>query len=175
MAALMPTLAIFCGLPGSGKTTLALPFAQAHGWTYISRDEIRRALYPDDAPDVWKPKANLETERRTREALAGGHSIVVDGATFAASALRARFAQAAQDHAARFVTVWVDCPIDEAIRRVAASNAGHPAAAERNADRVREVAGRFEAPVDALRLDALQSVPALMQMLRRELLDNNPS
>jgi predicted kinase len=166
----MPTLAIFCGLPGSGKTTLALPFAQAHGWTYISRDEIRRALYPDDPPDVWKPKANLETERRTREALANGCSIVVDGATFAASALRERFAQAAKDHAARFVTVWVDCPIDEAIRRVALSNAGHPAAIERNADRVREVAARFEQPLDALRLDALQPIPALMERLRRALL-----
>jgi predicted kinase len=166
----MKTLAIFCGLPGSGKTTLARPFADAQGWAYVSRDEIRGSLFASDPPEVWKPKANLETERCARAALARGESVVVDGATFAAAALRARFEQAALDHGARFVTVWVDCPIDEAIRRVAASNAGHPAAAERNADRVREVAARFEAPVDALRLDATQPVAALMAALRAALL-----
>ncbi len=163
------TLAIFCGLPGSGKTTLARPFAQAQGWTYVSRDEIRGSLFASDPPDVWKPKANLETERCARAALARGESVVVDGATFAASVLRARFEQAARDHGARFVVVWVDCPVDEAIRRVALSNAGHPAAAERNADRVREVADRFQRPEAALRLDALQPVADLMETLRSAL------
>jgi predicted kinase len=164
------TLAIFCGLPGSGKTTLARPFAADHGWTYVSRDEIRGRLFADDPPDVWKPKANLETERCARVALARGESVVVDGATFAAAALRERFAAAAREHGAGFVVVWVDCPIDEAIRRVAASNAGHPAAAERNADRVREVAGRFQAPQQALRLDARRPIAELMQTLRGALL-----
>jgi predicted kinase len=166
----MTTLAIFCGLPGSGKTTLARPFADEQGWAYVSRDEIRGRLFASDPPEVWKPKANLETERCSRAALARGESVVVDGATFAAAALRARFAQAARDHGARFVTVWVDCPVDEAIRRVAASSAGHPAAAERNAERVREVAARFQPPVEALRLDATQPVATLMTTLRPLLL-----
>lgn len=149
------TLAIFVGLPGSGKTALARPLAEARGWTYISRDEIRAQRFLGLGPEAWKPLANQATEDAARAALAQGASVVVDGATFAATALRERFAQAAHDHAARFVVVWVDCPVEEAIRRVQRSNATHPAPSERDAARVLEVAARFQPPgPESIRLDA---------------------
>lgn len=161
------TLAIFAGLPGSGKTTLARPFAEARGWTYVSRDEIRGTRFKDWPAEVWKQPANQATEDAAREALARGESVVVDGMTFATPALRERFAQAAREHGARFVVVWVDCPVEEAIRRVALSSAGHPAGAERDAARVREVAARFGTPVgpEVLRLDALQPLERLQAQL----------
>lgn len=156
------TLAIFAGLPGSGKTTLAQPFARQRGWTYVNRDEIRAARFAHLGPEEWKPFANTATENAAREALARGESVVVDGMTFATPSLRDAFEAAARDAGARFVAVWVDCPVDEAIRRVTRSNAGHPAAGERNADRVREVAARFHAPgPEALRLDATLPLPRL--------------
>lgn len=155
-------LVIFAGLPGSGKTTVAQPFAAARGWRYVNRDEIRAARYADLGPEVWKAPANAAAESQARAALARGESVVVDGMTFATPALRDRFARAAAEAGARFVIVWVDCPVDEAIRRVARSNAGHPAASERNADRVREVAARFDAPgPEALRLDAMRPLAQL--------------
>ncbi|HEY0973823.1 MAG TPA: ATP-binding protein [Solimonas sp.] len=160
-----PTLAIFAGLPGSGKTALAQPLAAVRGWAYLNRDEIRAQRFMNLGPEAWKPVANAAVEAAAREALAAGRSVVVDGATFAAGALRERFARAAADQGAHFVTVWVDCPVEEAIRRVARSNATHPAPGERDAARVREVAARFEPPSDAIRLDAMQPLPDLRAAL----------
>ena len=160
-------LVIFVGLPGSGKTTLAQPFAAARGWTYVNRDEIRAARYADLGPEVWKVPANAATENEARAALSRRESVVVDGMTFATPALRDRFAAAAAEAGARFGIVWVDCPVDEAIRRVTRSNADHPAASERNADRVREVAARFHAPgPEALRLNAMQPLAQLSAALQ---------
>ena len=160
------SLAIFVGLPGCGKTSLALPLARARGWTYISRDEIRAHRFMDLGPEAWKPLANEATEAAARAALARGESAVIDGATFAAAALRQRFAQAAQDHAARFLVIWVDCPVEEAQRRVARSNANHPAPSERDAARVLEVAARFQAPgPEAIHLDALHPLDQLQREL----------
>ena len=163
---ILRVLTIFAGLPGSGKTTLARPCAERRGWRYISRDEIRATRYAHLRPEVWKPFANRDTEAAARAALAGGDSAIVDGMSFATAALRERFAQVARDVGARFLVIWVDCPVEEAVRRVAHSSAGHPAGAERDAVRVREVAARFDVPgADALRLDALRPLAQLQAEL----------
>jgi thymidylate kinase len=55
--------------------------------------------------------------------------------------------------------LWLDCPIDTAMARVAAQP--HPAA-DRSPELVREVAQRFERPDDALRIDATLSLEEMI-------------
>lgn len=166
-----PRVLLFAGLPGAGKTRLARPLAEARGWTYLNRDEIHGERYAGLAPEAWKPLANRDTEMALRAALARGESVVVDGLSFASRALRRQFAAAAQAGGAEVWVIWVDCPVDEAIRRVEASRAGHPSGAERDAARVREVAARFEVPEESLllRLDAREPPERLLAQLQAAL------
>lgn len=69
------------GIPGSGKTTVLKPFAEANGFAYINRDDIREELLGDATDQshnrlIWE-EANL----RTKEAIERGKSVVLD-ATF---------------------------------------------------------------------------------------------
>jgi predicted kinase len=49
-----PVLAVVAGLPGAGKTTLALALGRALGWPVLDKDTIKSALLDLDFPD---PKA----------------------------------------------------------------------------------------------------------------------
>jgi predicted kinase len=81
----MPTLAILCGLPGSGKSTLGRKLKTERGFFVVSTDALRLAVnagvYPKQTdgeygtlePVVWE-LARIAVERL----LAAGHAVAID-------------------------------------------------------------------------------------------------
>src|SRR5579862_4849991 len=82
-----PTVAIVCGVPGSGKTTLATALAGRLGWPVVSKDAIKGGLVDalglDEVPKMGHPvsvrayEVLYETGRRYIES---GVSVVVEDA-----------------------------------------------------------------------------------------------
>ena len=140
------------GLPGSGKTTLAAYLVQRHALTLIDRDAIRSEMFPECAfTQAEKQAANQAVLERLREHCAAGRSSLLDGMTFGRKSEREAVQAIAAERGLRFIGLWLDCPVDVAMARVATQTHG---AADRSPDLVRQVADRFEKPEDAVRIDA---------------------
>lgn len=156
---------VMMGLPASGKSTLARAFAAHSGWPVVDRDVIRAAMFPKGlrTPEE-KDAASEATLASLGVHLQQGQCCVADGKPYSRQAERDHVAELAARCDAEVLFVWVDCPVEEAIRRVRADRL-HPGRDGR-AELVREVAERWE-PVtaDVFRLDALQATPALLQQL----------
>ena len=91
-----------------------------------------------------------------RNALAGGHAVVLD-ATFRSAALRAEAAEAARTARVPFVGLWLHAPIAELERRVAGRQ--HDASDATLA--VLRAAGAVAAPADWHAIDAADPAMAL--------------
>jgi predicted kinase len=98
-----PCLVLTCGLPGTGKTTIARDLERASGFTRISSDETRkelagveptaRAAAPPQAglyAPEWTERTYAELEQRAQRVLLDGGRPVVD-ASFREEHRRARF------------------------------------------------------------------------------------
>ena len=159
----MTTLVALIGLPGAGKSQLARAIAEAKRWAIVSRDSFPREQLDDQS----KAAATHAAFAALNEALLQGRSCILDGMTLSTSLQRERVREIARDCAAQAVLIWLDCPVDVAIARVAAQ-ADHPAR-DRGAALVREVAARFAKPErDVLRLDAQRETGELLaQVLPR--------
>ena len=72
----MPTLYIFGGLPGTGKTAIARRLAQARGAVYLRIDTIEQALR--DAGVAVRPEGYLVAYAVAAEHLGLGHDVVAD-------------------------------------------------------------------------------------------------
>ena len=149
---LKPRIVVLSGLPGSGKSTLAAPLCARFGLLLIDRDRIRERLFPDCRfTEAEKQAANQAVLEALRANCAAGRSSLLDGMTFGRESERRAVRDIAVEHGFACTLLWLDCPVDMAAERVAKQP--HPAA-DRTSQLVREVAQRFEKPVDAVRLDA---------------------
>lgn len=75
-------LIIVCGLPGSGKTTLAKAVSKAVGALHLSSDRIRKEIFPDPTYSEEEKRAvYMEMAERAKKALSEGRDVVAD-ATF---------------------------------------------------------------------------------------------
>lgn len=90
---------LICGLPGSGKTTLAQPFAKLIGAVHLNADEVRKEY------DDWDftPEGRIRQAQRMRH-LADG---VVKAGQVAVADFVAPTKQAREEFAADYV-VWMD-------------------------------------------------------------------
>lgn len=159
-----PRLILLIGLPGAGKSTLALALAPHLRAAIVDRDAIRAQRFPGAPVD---PRitalANAVMEDRIRARLAGGDTVIVDGRTWASSHERRRLVELGRDAGAVIEQIWIDVPVAVAIERVETSRAAHPAS-DRDAALVREVAARFEPPgPEALQLDGRRAAAELVE------------
>jgi len=147
-----PRVVLLCGLPGSGKSTLAAALCARFDLALIDRDRIRDRLFPDCRfTEAEKQAANQAVLEQLRANCAAGTSSLLDGMTFGRESERHAVRSIAAEHGFNCTVLWLDCLVDVAAQRVAEQ--AHPAA-DRTPQLVRDVARRFEQPVDAVRLDA---------------------
>lgn len=108
-------LVAVCGLPGTGKTTVASAVAERLDARLVRTDVVRKDLV--DEPEY----TAAETRRvydavlsRARRTLVGGRSVVLDG-TFRTGGLRERARETAASTTVEFDLVKVEC--DESVVR----------------------------------------------------------
>jgi hypothetical protein len=116
-----PLLFAVGGLPGTGKSTLAVNWAQRLGAACIDSDEVRKELAAAGHAGVgagwqkgiyspeWTQRTYGEVVRRAEDYLREGRSVVMD-ATFPQRSSRRLAAAAARRSGARYVTVECTCP-----------------------------------------------------------------
>jgi len=140
------------GLPGSGKSTLAAALCARFGLAEINRDSLRAQLFPDCQFTLEEKQAAYAAVLKWLRAYCSlGESTLIDGMTFGRRAERQAVRAIALKYQFRFAPVWLDCPVEVAMQRVAAQQ---HLAGDRAPDLVRAVAARFEAPNHAIRIDA---------------------
>jgi predicted kinase len=136
------------GLPGAGKSRLAMHLVESTGWTLLDRDRLRRELFPDGRFDQTATrKAEEAMDRRMAEAVAAGRHLIMDGMTLARRRDRLRWAEWVRLAGGQWRLLFLDCPVDTAISRVREDRekSRHPAG-NRDENLVREVAARLEHP-----------------------------
>lgn len=108
------------GFMGSGKTTVGKLLAERLGWTFVDLDEDIEAEHKTSIADIFEKHGEerfreFETEaiRKRVKMVRSGRPMVlaVGGGAF----IRQENYELLTDHG---VTVWLDCPLDIAWRRV---------------------------------------------------------
>ena len=151
---------LIAGLPGAGKTRLALALNERLGWLRLSRDDIRAGEFAA-AGEAGKALAWGELLRRLDATLGAGRGAIVEGLPFSRRSELAAVAALAARHGAAYHLLWLDCPLPLAQSRV--GHADSHDAPDRDAALVAAVAARFEPlPTEAFRLDAAQAFEAVL-------------
>jgi len=104
-----------CGIPASGKSTIAKHIANRTNAVIVSSDEIRRELYPGQDYDI---EQNRETFRilghRFRAALKAGQNVIIDAVNRRPSE-RKKYAASAKKKGYRTICVFCDKSVKNAI------------------------------------------------------------
>lgn len=145
-----PLLFAMCGIPFSGKTTVARELSDRCGLALVSVDAIVCELGIDLGPDAvehrgWA-RAMAEGFDRTRRLLAKGTSVVYDHANHSRRN-RERCRRVASQNGATFRLVWADTPVEEARRRLLANRA-RPRRTDVPDASFGEIVVEFEPPLD---------------------------
>ncbi|BAU12953.1 shikimate kinase [Leptolyngbya sp. NIES-3755] len=111
----MKTLYLMCGMPFSGKTTLAKSICQALQCSYISLDEINeaRSLFGGEGIPIeeWE-KTHAIANEQLRQWMPSGADIVLDD-TSCFRWLRDRYRNLAEQYHYRMIVIYLDLSIDE--------------------------------------------------------------
>jgi hypothetical protein len=146
-------LVVFCGIPGSGKTTIASALAAKLARSaHIQTDMVRAMVHPQKYSAGESRFVYSAVIAMGRAALISGYDAILDG-TF----LREDFRREALDRLAHLsathLVVHVVCDPELALRR----NAGREDALPE--DRVMRIYRNFEVPTDALTIDTSKVGP----------------
>jgi predicted kinase len=148
-------LLVFCGIPGSGKTTIARLVAKAdpravHIQTDSFRGTITKPIFGAEESDLVYGMAVAAA----REALGVGRMVILD-ATFGSSRRREKTLRALAGYYSRADFVLVVCDLQTALRR----NAARPGQAAVPEGNVIDILSRFEEPEGALKVDSSKDPP----------------
>ena len=124
----MATLFITCGVPGSGKTTVARQLETKHRALRLTGDEWLHALYPEmnvALSKVHRPAVERVQWDLALRALANDWNVVLDWGLWSREE-RDRYRSEAQARGARVVLCLMKVSREELLRRLAARNADLP-------------------------------------------------
>jgi predicted kinase len=140
-----PRLVLLCGLPASGKTTLARELEDAYGAVRLNPDEWESALGVDPFDDGFQARLEAAFWQLTQRLLVLGTSVVLEWGFWARSE-RDEKREAARALGAAVELRFLDVPYEELVRRVGARRAaGGIAITESHMERYR---GIFQPPTD---------------------------
>jgi predicted kinase len=142
---LQPRLVLLCGLPASGKTTLARQLAESYGAVRLNPDEWESALDVDPFDEGFQARLEAEFWELTQRLLVLGTSVVLEWGFWARSE-RDEKREAARTLGVAVELRFLDAPHEELVRRVVARHAaGGIAITESRMERYR---GTFQPPTD---------------------------
>ncbi len=114
-----------CGLPGSGKTTLAKALAAERGAVRLTKDEWQRALGSSPWDRVVGERIEHELWRLAQEILGLGLSVVLDFGLWA-RVERDEFRAAARELGVGVELHYLEASTDELWRRIESRNSAPP-------------------------------------------------
>jgi predicted kinase len=148
-------LIIFCGIPGSGKTSVARLVAKTEPKTlHVQTDAVRAMITKPSYTSEESELVYRACVAVAKEALEEGYNVILD-ATFGSARRRANTLAPLAGHYSRMDYVHVVCDLETALLRNAAraSNAVVPE------ETVRSIFSTFEPPTPALTIDTSRITP----------------
>lgn len=130
-------LTVLCGIPGSGKTTWRL--RNRSDDLVVCPDDIREELTEDPRRQERNGQVFALAGVRVGAALARARDVVVD-ATNVAREARRQWTKLAAEHDTPCRCVWIECSLEQALRRNAARDRRVPE------DVIRAMASEFAPP-----------------------------
>jgi predicted kinase len=157
------TLYIMCGLPFSGKTTLARTLANQCGFIHFDLDAIARekSWFPEEGinDEQWG-EVFREVYRQVANLLISGKSVVFDAVNYDRIG-RDRLRTIAQQSDSVFHVIYIALPIQEIEQRRQTNQANHQRPPVQDKDFV-DLVTEFEIPTveeNLLVYDGIQSIP----------------
>lgn len=140
-----PRLVLLCGLPASGKTTLARELAESYGAVRLNPDEWELALGVDPFDAEFQGRLEAQFSRLTERLISLGTSVILEWG-FWARWERDEKRDLGRSLGAAVELRFLDVPYEELVRRVVDRQAnGGLAITESHMEGYR---GRFEPPTD---------------------------
>lgn len=153
-----PSLIITCGLPGTGKSTVARAIAASLGADWWRADEERKRMAgfaPNERPgpsqqaSLYSPEQTDRTYTRllelAAESLNAGHAVVLD-ATYASQARRQAARELASKLGVPFRTALIECDDQEVRRRLRARTGDAAEVSDADETVYDKVRASFETP-----------------------------
>jgi len=148
-------LLIFCGIPGSGKTTIAKLVAKSEPLAVLIQTDAMRSLVP--LPNYSADESDLVYRSAMASAkvwLDGGRLVILD-ATFGSARRRESTLAELSGHYSRADIVHVVCDLETALQR----NSARAGSAVVPPDKVEAILAAFEAPERAIVVDSSKLSP----------------
>ena len=142
---LQPRLVLLCGLPASGKTTLARRLAESYGAVRFDPDEWESALGVDPFDEAFQTRLEGQFWDLTQRLLTLGTSVILEWGFWARSE-RDEIRETARTLGVAVELRFLDVPYEELMRRVVARHAsGGIAISESHMEGYRAI---FQPPTD---------------------------
>ena len=142
---LQPRLVLLCGLPASGKTTLARELAESYGAVRLNPDEWEFALDVDPFDEAFQTRLEAQFWELAQQLLVLGTSVVLEWGFWARSE-RDEKRETARTLGVAVELRFLDAPHEELVRRVTARHAaGGIAITESHMEQYRST---FQPPTD---------------------------